>query len=537
LPDGRTFAFLARSTDGVTRVWVRDLNALEARVLPGSENAANKFFWSFDGRFLVFESGGKIKRISLAGGPTTTLCDVPGALVGGFSTPEGVVIFGTTQVIYRVSWDGGRPEAVTRLDAARQETYHALPTPLPDGRHFLYLRVSSNPEQSGIFVGAVDATPEDPPSRRVLGTPFGARFVRTSATGPGQMLFLREGTLMHQGFDPGRMVLIGDAAPVVSPVGSWLAGGLFSASDDGTIVYRTDNPLNRQLAWFDRQGMKISAIGEPESYIGVAVAPDGAHAIATRSDAQTNRDLWLLDFTRATRSRFAFGQFRLSAPVWSPDSQRVVFQSNELGSFGLYEKPSAGATTERLLFTSAEGAIPTSVSPDGQYLLFHAGANSDLWLLPMSGNDAKAVPLLQTAFNEQDGRFSPDGRLIAWQSNESGSNEIYLGDFDAASPERFSTNERIIVSRGGGTGPRWRADGKELFYTSPDGKVMAVPVSTGAGIGSAIQAGTPVPLFTLEEGAVWEPAPDGRRFLELVPLAEARAPFNVLLNWAAGLTP
>jgi len=538
-PDGRTLAFLARSTDGVTRVWVRELNALDARALPGSENAANKLFWSFDSRFLVFESGGKIKRISLAGGPTTTLCDVPAALVGGFSTPEGVVIFGTTQVIYRVAWDGGRPEAVTRLDPARQETYHALPVPLPDGRHFLYLRASSNPEQSGIFVGAVDAKAEDSPSPRVLGTPNGAQFVRTSATGPGQILFMLEGALMHQGFDPGRMVLIGDAAPVASPVGSYFASGLFSVSNDGTIVYRTDNPLSRQLAWFDRQGMKLTAVGEPDTYTAVALAPDGAHAIAVRSDAQTNRDLWLLDFMRATRSRFAFGQFRLWAPVWSPDSQRIVFQSNELGSFGLYEKGAAGVATERLLFKSAEGAmLPTSVSPDGQSLLFHAGANSDLWLLPLNGNDAKAVPLLQTAFNEQDGRFSPDGRLIAWQSNEGGRNEIYVGVFDAQSPERFSTNERIVASRGGGTGPRWRADGKELFYTSPDGQVMAVPVSTGAGIGAAIQAGTPVPLFTLPEGtARWEPVPDGQRFLELVPLAEARAPFIVLLNWAAGLTP
>jgi eukaryotic-like serine/threonine-protein kinase len=179
----------------------------------------------------------------------------------------------------------------------------------------------------------------------------------------------------------------------------------------------------------------------------------------------------------------------------------------------LYEKPAAGAATERLLFTSAEDKTPTSVSADGQYLLFHAGANADLWLLPMNDNDAKAVPLLQTVFNERNGQFSPDARLIAWQSNESGRNEIYLGEFEARSPERFSTSERIIVSRGGGTGPRWRADGKELFYTSPDGKVMAVPVSTGAGVDSAIQV------------------------LELVPLAEARAPFNVLLNWAAGLPP
>jgi Tol biopolymer transport system component len=183
--------------------------------------------------------------------------------------------------------------------------------------------------------------------------------------------------------------------------------------------------------------------------------------------------------------------------VWSPDSRRVVFASNALGSFDLYEKPAAGAATERLLLKSAESKKPTSVSPDGQYLLLHAGANSDLWLLPMNGNDAKAVLLLRTAFNEQDGRFPPDGRVIAWQSNEPGRNEIYRGVFDARSPERFSTNERIMVSRGGGTRPRWRADGKELFYASPDGKVMAVPVSTGAGIGTAIQAGTQVPLFML----------------------------------------
>jgi Tol biopolymer transport system component len=538
-PDGRKLAFMARGADRVTRLWVRDLNAREARALPGSENAEVTFFWSFDSRSLVFQSSGRMRRIDLVGGPAKTLCDVPSALIGGFSTSEGVIIFGTGQTaVNRVSSDGGTPVAVTRSDSARQETYHALPSPLPDGRHFLYLRVSSNPENSGIFVGSVDAKSDDPPSRMVLATGYGARFVRSSEAGHGHLLFLRNGGLVRQGFDTRTLTLTGEPTPVAGQVGSFFAAGFFSATNDGTIVYRTGSGLNRQLTWFDRHGMKTSIAGEVDGYLGVALAPDGARAIATRLDSQTNQDLWLLDFARATRARFAFGRFRLGNPVWTPDSQRAVFGSNQLGPVDLYEKRLGGAGEERLLFKSGQNKTPTSVSPDGRDLLFHTVPASDLWLLPLRGGDLKPVPLLATPFNELEGRFSPDGRWIAYQSNESGRNEVYVRAFDAQFPERFSASDKVLVSRNGGAQPHWRTDGKELFYGSEDGRVMAVSIPDGAAGGPPLQTGTPVPLFALPANAIttsWAPASDGQRFLLLLPAADTtQAPFTVLLNWAAG---
>jgi Tol biopolymer transport system component len=543
-PDGRTLAFTAFGPDRVKRLWIRDLSELAATPLSGSENPVNTFFWSSDSHFIVFQSGGKIRRIAIAGGPARTLCDAPDGLIGGFSSANGSIVFGTTgAAIYRVAPDGGTPEALTRAEPSRQETYHAMPVPLPDGRHFLYLRVSSNPEYSGIFVASLDGKPDDPLPRMLLATGFGVRFVPTLRSNVGHLLFLRDGTLLSQELDLDTMQLTGAASPVANHVSSFFVSGFFTASTNGTIVYRTGGTLSRQVTWFDRTGMKTEPVGEPDSYVDVAVAPDGLHGMATRVDSQTNLDLWLLDFRRGIHSRFAFGRFRLFSPVWSSDGRRVVFASNEHGPVDLFEKAVGSEESGRLLFKSNDNKTPTSMSHDRELLLFHTNPSSDLWLLPLSGDTAKPVSLLKTQFNERDGQFSPDGRWIAYQSDESGRLEISVRAFRPEAPEQFASAPSTLVSRNGGIHPRWRGDGRELFYQSGDGKLMTVAVSQGAAQGTAFQAANPLPLFTFPPNAVtaagtsvmvWEPAPDGQRFLMLLPPADTtQTPFTVLLNWAA----
>src|SRR5439155_19212463 len=220
--------------------------------------------------------------------------------------------------------------------------------------------------------------------------------------------------------------------------------------------------------------------------------------------------------------------FPLTGPIWSRDSRYIIYRSNQDGPFNLYEKQVSGGGEEKLLLKTGEDKNQTSVSSDGRFLLFDSGQRKDLWLLPLRDGD-KAVPLRQTQFNESDGQFSPDSRWIAYQSDETGRSEIYVQVFNASSPMTFSSSEKWLVSQAGGNHPRWRADGKELFYQSSDDKMVAVPV-TGD---STFRAGTPTALFSLPPNAfTWEPAPDGKRFLFLVPAGDAaQAPFTVLLNW------
>jgi eukaryotic-like serine/threonine-protein kinase len=556
-PDGSRLAFAAIGSDGVKSLWIRALDSLEARSLSGSELSESLvplFFWSPDSRSIVFHSGGKLKKIDVSGGPSRSLCDIAGRALGGSWNRDGVIILGDFQGsngLLRVSSAGGVASQLTRPDPSRQETEHSHPTFLPDGRHFVYFRNSTNSANAGVYVGSLDSKPEEQSARQILASAFAPVYVPSQDSGPGQLLFLREQTLMAQQFDDRRLEPIGEPLPVVDQVGFILTTGFFSASTNGILVYRTGggsaSPLSvLQPIWFDRLGKALgSATGEPGLYINVSISPDGKRAAVARIENLQVRsaDLYLLDFQRSINTRFTFGKGYNFHPVWSPDGSRIVFASNREGVYNLYLKPVSGIKHEELLLKSSEHKWPYSWSGDGRFLLYSAEdpkTKEDLWVLPMDGNH-EPIRLLHTEFRENEGTFSRDMRWIAYVSDESGKNEIWVCAFSPPSGEALpTTGGKWLVSKGGGTNPRWSMNGKELYYLGPDSRPMVVEVAGG----TVFQAGTPTllsPAFPANMqirrgtgGHSWDVAADGKRFLMIEPVMESSAsPFTVVLNWPA----
>ena len=540
-PDGRYLAFIA-NTDGSPfgQIWVRSLDTLEARVLPGTDTAVGALFWSPDSRALAFGQGPfplRFKRVDIAGGPAQTLCDTPTGVPTGAWSPSGVIIFSRNELA-RVSAAGGDCSPVTALNGSKGETFHRFPSFLPDGRHFVYLRVSSRPEVNGLYIGSLDARPEQQSNQRLLAAESGAVFVPSPTSDAGHLLFLREGSLMAQAFDPRRLALIGDASPIAEQVGSGptAVGGYFSASTTGVLAYRTGASLRSgglRLTWFDRQGKTIESSLDPGTYSLPAISPDGKR-VAYRADSQSggNVDLVVYDVVRGTPTRFTFHPALDTNPVWSPDGNQIAFASERDGARNLYLKVSTGAGNDEPLLQSSEPKNPTDWSRDGRFLIYdslNAKTASDLWVLPMTG-DRKPARYLSTEFSESNGQFSPDGHFVAYQSNASGINEIYVQPFPEPSGGKW------MVSKGGGQVPRWRRDGKELFYargTNP--QIMAVEVR----LSPSFQAGIPKPLFTVPPGPnAFDVTADGQKFAKFAAAAastSAPAPITVVLNWEAGL--
>jgi Tol biopolymer transport system component len=328
--------------------------------------------------------------------------------------------------------------------------------------------------------------------------------------------------------------------PVAERVGSFRDGAYFSVSANGVLVYRTSD-TDSQLTWFDRQGTVSGRASEPGSFRGVALSPDGARAIASRTNPldTTKADLWLFDLSRGSgAARLTLGAGLAESPVWSPDGKRIVFSFN---NSMLRQKLASGEGDEKELLrtSSASSLFANSWSPDGRFLLYATyvatGSNTgNLDLLVLPGDDSKPVSFAQTSFNEDQGRFSPNGRWVAYVSNQSGLSEVYVREFATEfSSGSASRGGSVLVSHGGGTVPRWRGDGRELFYLAPDGKMMAVEVIAG----EDFHAGTPTPLFQAPPGAVvGDVTADGKRFLLVTPVgASASVPFTVVLNWTEEL--
>jgi eukaryotic-like serine/threonine-protein kinase len=542
-PDGRQLAFAATGSDGVSRLWIRSMDSLEARSLPGSVSPLlPPFFWSPDSRYIAFQAGQALKKIDVSGGAVETLCGLSGpAAVGGSWNRDGVIIFGQVDgVIMRVSANGGSASPLTSLDPSRKETGHGYPSFLPDGQHFIYLRTSSKPENSGVYVGSLDAKPDQQDSRRLVASGWGPAYVPSSDPGTGQLLFLRDGTLLAQPFDARRLGLSGEAVTVADQVGSFITTGFFSASTNGVLVYRTGGSGRvAQLTWLDPQGKVLGTVGEPGADVGLALSPDGTRAAVSRIDS--DQALWLIDFSRGTSTRFTFGPSSALFGTWSPDGSRIIFTSNRTGVDDLYQKLASGVKDEELLLKSSQPKDPTSWSRDGRFLLYQTPdpktTKYGLWVLPLEG-DKKPFPFLQTEFDNYEGQFSPDGRWVAYASDESGRDEIYVGTFSPdATAEASVAGGKWQISTDGGSQPRWRGDGKELYYLAPDGKLMAVEIAAS----SVFQAGVPKVLFqALREAEFanetqWDVTPDGKRFLFPAPAEQGQAPFTVVLNWQAGL--
>jgi len=539
-PDGRRLAFVAGAPNQPRRLWVRPLDAFTAQALAGTEDAIGAF-WSPDGRFLAFFAQGKLKKIDASGGPPLTLVDsVPSSTGAGAWSRDDVILFHFTSggPLYRVSASGGAPAPVTKLDAERGELAHIYPFFLPDRRHFLYFAratTTGGPTGDGaVRVGSLDSKEE---SKLLLQGGANAKYAQ------GHLLFLRESTLMAQPFDAGRLKLTGDAAPLVDRVvigGPSGRAGAFAVSETGVLAYqRSGEDVRSQLVWFDRKGNQLATVGDKEDQVGLELSPDGRRAAVSILDpARNTRDIWIYEIARGLRTRFTFDPADELELVWSPDGSRIVFASRRKGLLDLHQRASSGADTEDVVLADKLDKYPMSWSADGRFITYYNGGQSsprtgrDLWVLPLFAN-RKPTTFLQTASHEMSGRFSPDGRWLAYASDESGRFEVYVRPFPGPGGQ-------WQVSAGGGTEPRWRRDGKELFYLDADNKLTAATVN---GQGSAFEVGVVRPLFEVRPRIAlylnhlapnYDVAADGQRFL-VNTVVEQTTPIDVVVNWSEEL--
>ncbi|MBZ5635266.1 MAG: protein kinase [Acidobacteriia bacterium] len=544
-PDGRTLAFIATGAAGVSQLWVRSLETLEARPLDGTDGANGAPFWSPDSRNIVFGTSDKLKRIEVSGGPAQTLSTVPNQVWGGFWTSDNRIVFGLSgpgNGLFEVPATGGAATALTSVDTG----FDISPVLLPDGRHFVYEHFGmAAGTDSGIFLGALDAKPGEQHPTKLLPYRSLVNFVGSPEGSGGYLLFVRTtsdadpGTLVAQAFNTKTLQLEGEVFPIADKV----ANVGFTASRT-SLVYRagqTSLPTGGgpatpgQLTWFDRQGKVLGTVGNPDIYVlGIPLSPDGTRMAAAHGGE--NVDIWILDLARGVPTRFTSDPALDFSPVWSPDGSEIVFASQRNQEWNLYRRAANGGSAEELFFKpglTGASALPTAWSRDGRFLVYTAvaGGKADIWVLSMSGSagDRKAVPLVKTMFNERGGQFSPDGRWFSYTSDDTGKDEAYVRPFDPASMS--SHGEVVTVSKGGGISPHWNGNGKELFYAAPDGTIMSVQVTTGAGF----HAGIPKPLFKGPPGvAFWNVTRDGQKFLIPVPQS-ATSPYKVVLNWTSTL--
>ena len=523
-PDGTRLVFVAQSADGKSRLWVRRFDSVSARRLDASENAYSPF-WSPDGRSIGFFASGKLQRIEEAGGSIQVLSDAP-FVRGGTWNRDGTILIGGARGIQRLADTGGAVTLVTTLDAARKERSHAYPVFLPDGRHFLYLARSEIRDQNAIYQGSLDSAE----THRVLAAV-------SNVSPAGHYLFALNGhSLVAHAYDADRGQVVGEPITIADQISldnPERSGSAF-ASAAGVLAYRSANP-DSTLVEFNRDGKEIESFPTAADYQNPALAPDGVRTAVEKTDVASGKHtIWIVELARGVTSRLLFDALGAHGPVWSPDGERVAFTSNRLGGVDMYLTRTNGVGGEELLLASSEkrSLIPTDWSGDGRYLLYTMAQNrGDLWVLPMSPRQ-KPQPFLVSPSNELDARFSPDMRWIAYTSDESGIPEVYVRRFPGG-------DGKWRVSTHGGTQPHWRHDGKEMFFLSPDGHLMAAVVTNDS---SAFETGAPRALFDtgLTTGfldhSLYDVSRDGQRFLVNVSAEDKNSsPITVVLNWDAKL--
>jgi len=531
-PDGTRLAFTARDEKSKVLLYVRPLKSLTAVPLAGTDDAIYPF-WSPDGREIGFFAAGKLKKINADSGPPQNLCDSVGGRGGAWSK-YGLIVFtpSSNQRLFSVSAAGGTPEAASKLDVSKAENSHRWPSFLPDGKHFLYwARSSRGAESTVLYVGELGS--------------LQAKLLMKSETmavyASGHLLFMRDQTLMAQTFDPSRMELSGEPVPIAEhvAVNGATVRAMFSPSDTGALVYQAgEGSSGWKLVWSGRDGKPMGSVAQPDRYIGPALSPDGTRlAVTIFAGSQGTADIWIFDLTRGTGTRLTFSTAspaNQTTPVWAPDGKTVFYASSVKGAPHIYAKAADGSSPERAVLEGTDSfEYPRSISPDGRYLVYErkvpkSETGYHLWALPLFG-DGKSFPIVQDAFDEGEATVSPDGKWMAYQSNESGRREVYIAAFPGG-------GAKWQVSSNGGIAAKWRKDGKELFFLDPADNLVAVDVTSG----KAVQLGAPHALFQAvgiqRDFGPYDVTGDGKKFLiNSGNLKEGTEPVTLVLNWPAEL--
>ncbi len=521
-PDGTTIAFVATVKEK-TGLWIRPLDAAEARLIPDTEGAQQPL-GSPDSKSLAFFAAGKLQRIDLAGGAPAIICKMALGTRGGAWSEDGQIIFSVAaQTLFRVPASGGEPVQFTALNAARRERFHMWPQFLSGG-HFLYFSVSENSSDTGIYVASLTKPDE---AIRILITDSNAVFAK-GVRGNTYLLWRRNGTLVAQEFDATSLKLTGELTAIADPVDSGYSYRIEAdASGSGVLLYRSSGN-HRQLTWVDSSGRPIGTVGEPGLVRNFALSPDGRRIVLARNTSGPDYDLWIVDIDRDVSTRFTFGPGINFDPLWSPDGRQMVFTRPPY----LFLKDVTGNGSERQM--THQFAHATDWSGDGRQIIYFSSdtqTNRDLWILPVastgsSPEDAQPRPYLRTRFNELNARFSPEPspRWVAYESDESGRYEIYVRSFPDA-------ERKFQISARGGTVPAWSADGHKLFYISPEKKLQSVDIKLE---GRSITTSSPHELFLLPSGSnFYEVTADARRPFLVSATLQDSPQLNVIVNWPA----
>jgi len=538
-PDGRKIVFAAYGYDGEPRLWLRTLDSPIAKPLEDAHITQQTvaLFWSPDSRFVAYGDSKQLRKIDITGGPSQTLAELA-PVIGGSWSPDGTILVGSTNGIMKTTANGGTLTPVTK-PASPQEA-HAHPVILPDGRHFIFMRAAPAGMRS-VFVGDLQAAPDAQSTTPLLKTDYGVALAQRRKDDPLMVLFLRDETLLAQEFDMGALALKGDAVTVLEQVSGVTnaALGHFSASRTGALVYRSLSGNNRQLTWFNRQGEIAGRPGERGPYGTMKVSPDGSKAAVVENDSRqsNNSDIWIVDLGSGASTRFTFDPGFDGQPVWSPDGRYLAWQSDRNKTMGIYRKAADGSGGDELLFSEKGLTNLTDWTHNG-YLIFTM--SGDVQALPVE-SDATGkrtpVPVIQSSALERGAYVSPDNRWIAYLSNETGRDEIYVQPFTAGGSK---ASGKWMVSRGTRGMARWRADSKELIFLNSEGEVVAVDVTGGA----AFQTSPPKALFQLplellsnqNPGTLADATRDGQRLLLVMPVQEnSQRELAVVLNWQDGL--